>query len=149
MRVTMMRNIETFPSKQMYPYLPLVERKVADFYLNIDRKRWLVWLKWLIFITFSGQLMVSLHLLTKQSYWIKLNVNQRGRSHCGNSNCRSWDPCCNPRLQYSPGCCYFVVLMLLFLQYSPGWCYFVVNVVVITMHLMLLIMLLLQCFSCC
>ena len=55
-----MRNIETFPSKQMYPYLSLVERKVAEFYLNIDRRRWLVWLKWLIFITFSGQLMVSL-----------------------------------------------------------------------------------------
>ena len=55
-----MRNIETFPSKQMYPYLSLVKRKVADFYHNIDRRRWLVWSKWLIFITFSGQLMVSL-----------------------------------------------------------------------------------------
>ena len=55
-----MRNIETFPSKQMYPYLSLVERKVAEFYHNIDRRRWLVWLKWLIFINFSGQLMVSL-----------------------------------------------------------------------------------------
>ena len=31
MRVTMMRNIERFPSKQMYPYLSLVERKVAEF----------------------------------------------------------------------------------------------------------------------
>ena len=56
----MMRNIETFPSKQMYPYLSLVERKVADFYHNIDRRRWLVWSKWLIFITFSGQFVVSL-----------------------------------------------------------------------------------------
>ena len=37
-----MRNIETFPSKQMYPYFSLVERKVAEFYLNIDRMRWLV-----------------------------------------------------------------------------------------------------------
>ena len=26
----MMRNIETFPSKQMYPYLSLVERKEAE-----------------------------------------------------------------------------------------------------------------------
>ena len=60
MRVTIMRNIETFPSKQMYPYLSLVERKVAEFYHNIDRRRWLVWLKWLIFINFFGQLMVSL-----------------------------------------------------------------------------------------
>ena len=39
MRVTMMRNIETFPSKQMYPYLSLDERKVAEFYHNIDRRR--------------------------------------------------------------------------------------------------------------
>ena len=29
-----MRNVETFPSKQMYLYLSLVERKVADFYHN-------------------------------------------------------------------------------------------------------------------
>ena len=35
----MMRNTETFRSKQMYPYLSLVERKVAEFYLNIDRMR--------------------------------------------------------------------------------------------------------------
>ena len=40
----MMRNIETFPSKQMYPYLSLVERKVAEFYHIIDRRRYLVWL---------------------------------------------------------------------------------------------------------
>ena len=39
-----MRNIETFPSKQMYSYLSLVERKVAEFYHNIDRRRYLVWL---------------------------------------------------------------------------------------------------------
>ena len=55
-----MRNIETFPSKQMYPYPSLVERKVAEFYHNIDKRCWLVWSKWFIFITFSGQLMVSL-----------------------------------------------------------------------------------------
>ena len=41
----MMRNIETFPSKQMYPYLSLVERKVAEFYHNIDRRSGLVWVK--------------------------------------------------------------------------------------------------------
>ena len=39
-----MRNIEKFPSKQMYLYLSLVERKVAEFYHNIDRRRYLVWL---------------------------------------------------------------------------------------------------------
>ena len=41
----MMRNIETFPSKQMYPYLSLVKRKVAEFYHNIDGRQYLVWLK--------------------------------------------------------------------------------------------------------
>ena len=55
-----MRNIETFPSKHMYLYLSLVERKVAVFYHNINRRRYLVWLKWLICITFSRQLPVSL-----------------------------------------------------------------------------------------
>ena len=30
-----MRNIETFPSKHMYLYLSLVERKVVEFYHNI------------------------------------------------------------------------------------------------------------------
>ena len=55
-----MRNIETYPSKQMYLYLSLVKRKVAEFYHNIGRRRYLVWFKWLIFIAFSGQLMVSL-----------------------------------------------------------------------------------------
>ena len=56
----MMWNIETFPSKQMYPYLSLVERKGAEFYHNIDRRRQLVWLKSFIFFTFSRQLLVSL-----------------------------------------------------------------------------------------
>ena len=41
----MMRHIETLPSKQMYPYLSLVERKEAEFYHKIDRRRWLVWVK--------------------------------------------------------------------------------------------------------
>ena len=35
----MMRNIETFPAKQMYTYLSLVEGKEADFFHNIDRRR--------------------------------------------------------------------------------------------------------------
>ena len=73
MRVTMMRNIETFPSKQMYPYLSLVKRKVAEFYHNIDRRRYLVWFKWLIFITFSGQLMVSLQVIENISK-VKLKI---------------------------------------------------------------------------
>ena len=38
-----MKNIETFSSQQMYRYLSLVERKVTEFYHNIDRRRYLVW----------------------------------------------------------------------------------------------------------
>ena len=34
-----MKNVETFPSKQMYPYISLVERKEAEVYHNIDRRR--------------------------------------------------------------------------------------------------------------
>ena len=33
------RNIETFPSKQMYTYLSLVEIKEAEFFHNIDKRR--------------------------------------------------------------------------------------------------------------
>ena len=58
-----MRNIEAFPSEQMYPYLSLVERKEAEFYHNIDRRRYLVWFKWLISTAFSRQFMVSLDQL--------------------------------------------------------------------------------------
>ena len=59
----------------MYPYLSLVERKVADFNHNIARRHWLVWSKWLIFITFSGQLMVSLeHLLALTPLWVSVRV---------------------------------------------------------------------------
>ena len=37
----MMRNIETIPSKQMYPYLSLVERKVAEFIIiKIEGAYW-------------------------------------------------------------------------------------------------------------
>ena len=43
----------------MYLYLSLVGRKVAELYHNTDRRRYLFWLKWLILITSSGQ-MVSL-----------------------------------------------------------------------------------------
>ena len=39
-----MRNIETFPSAQMYLYISLVERKVTEFFHNIDKRRCLVWL---------------------------------------------------------------------------------------------------------
>ena len=36
----------------MYPYLSLVERKVAEFYHNIDRTHWLVWVKMTYFHRF-------------------------------------------------------------------------------------------------
>ena len=37
-----MKNIRTFFSKQRYLYLSLVERKEAEFYHNVDRRRNLV-----------------------------------------------------------------------------------------------------------
>ena len=57
-----MRNIYTFPSKQMYPYLSLVERKEPEFFHNVDSRRYLVWFKCLIFIAFPGQFMVALNI---------------------------------------------------------------------------------------
>ena len=44
----------------MYLYFSLVERKEAEFYHNIDRRRYLVRFKWLIFIAFPVQFMMSL-----------------------------------------------------------------------------------------
>ena len=44
----------------MYLYLSLVERKVAEFYHNMERRCYLVWLKWIIFITLFRELLVSL-----------------------------------------------------------------------------------------
>ena len=38
----------------MYPYLSLVERKEAEFYYNIDRRSWLVWVKMTYFHRFFG-----------------------------------------------------------------------------------------------
>ena len=35
-----MSNVETFPSKQMYLELSLVERKESEFYHNIDKRRY-------------------------------------------------------------------------------------------------------------
>ena len=55
-----MRNIETFPSKQMYLYLSLAKRNEVETYHNIDRRRYLVRLKWIIFITIWRELLVSL-----------------------------------------------------------------------------------------
>ena len=57
-----MRNIETFSSQQMYTYLSLLNRKETEFYRNIDRRRYLVWIKRLNLIAFPGQLMVSLRM---------------------------------------------------------------------------------------
>ena len=58
-----MRNIERLSSKQMYLYLSLVERNVAEFCDNMERRRYLVWLKSFIFITSWRELLVSLSVL--------------------------------------------------------------------------------------
>ena len=61
-----MWNIERFPSEQMYLYLSLAERKVAEFYLNMDKRRYLVWLKWFIFISIWRELLVSLPITSNK-----------------------------------------------------------------------------------
>ena len=48
----MKRVIERIPSTQMYSYISLVERKVAEFYHNIDRRSWLVWVEMTYFHRF-------------------------------------------------------------------------------------------------
>ena len=46
-----MRNIEKSLSAYISLYLiALVKRKVAEFYHNIDRRRYLIWLNWPIFV---------------------------------------------------------------------------------------------------
>ena len=60
------RDIETFPSKQMYIFPSLVERKEAEFYHDIDRTRNLVWLNWLIFIII-WRLLVSMKKNSKMN----------------------------------------------------------------------------------
>ena len=74
-----MRNIETFLSKQVHPYLLLVVRKVSEFYHNIDRRCWLVWSKWLIFITFLGQFQVSLIM----SIWLTSTITPVSQCETG------------------------------------------------------------------
>ena len=64
-----MRDIETFPSKQIYLYLAFVKR-AAEFYRIIDRRRSLVCLNWLIFVIIWWELMVSLPaVLFLLSFW--------------------------------------------------------------------------------
>ena len=75
-----MRNIETFPSKQMYLKLSLAERKEAEFYYNIDRRHYLAWLKWLNFITFSRQLLVSLRDFWSDIHWIRRSCRRWSRN---------------------------------------------------------------------
>ena len=61
-----MRNIEIFPSQQMYPYLSLVERKEAEFYHNIDRRSWLVWVEMTYFHRFFRTIPGARQLTTSQ-----------------------------------------------------------------------------------
>ena len=50
----------------MYLYLSSVERKEAEFYLNMDKRRYLVWLKWFIFISIRRELLVSLPITSNK-----------------------------------------------------------------------------------
>ena len=70
-----MRNVETFPSKQMYPYLSLDERKVAEFYHDIDRRFGLVKMTYFhqLFRTIDG---VLIRGLKRFFFLIHLFLNQ-------------------------------------------------------------------------
>ena len=75
-----MRNIETFPSKQMYLHLSLDERKEAEVYHIMDRRRYLVELKRINFISIWRELLVSLlnaspSLSSLTNYRHKLNTS--------------------------------------------------------------------------
>ena len=86
----MKRNIERFPSKQMYPYLSLVKRKVAEFYHNIDRRSWLVWVRMTyfhrFFRTFPGVLAGSFSFKIAVQFWrdswrvVLLQLHERGNT---------------------------------------------------------------------
>ena len=76
----------------MYLYLSLIKRKAAEFYHKIDRMRFLVWLKWLIFIIFSKQLLVSLerkniwftHIFFRETFFAaNLRIFKWRISNCG------------------------------------------------------------------
>ena len=60
-----MNDIETFPSKQMYLYLSLVERREAEFYHNLDRRHYLVWLKMDYFVNISRELLEKILLIMR------------------------------------------------------------------------------------
>ena len=45
-------------SQSMYLYFSSVERRVTEFYHNMNGRRYLVWFKWIIFITISREVMV-------------------------------------------------------------------------------------------
>ena len=74
----LMRNIEIFPSKLMYLYFSLVERKVAEFYHDINRRLYLVLLNRLLFSPCSGENSWCLCLLIfKDLTLIALNSQDR------------------------------------------------------------------------
>ena len=68
-----MLNIERFPSKQMYPYLSLVERRVTEFYYNMNGRRYSVWLKLTIFITNWWEFIVS-KFQKKTGLWTQMRI---------------------------------------------------------------------------
>ena len=107
-----MRNIETFSSKQMYLYLSLVERKAAEFYHN-------AWLKWLVFIAFSGQLMVSL-----STFWEQFLTDIKFSTYTHNTLCHSFWPVKMLEVDVFKDRCYVVVtLSLLTCQDVRGRCF--------------------------
>ena len=74
-----MRDIETLPSRQIYLYLSLVERREWEFYHTLDRRGYLVWLGCISFFTFWRELMVSLRNERAITYrqLIDMNIEKR------------------------------------------------------------------------
>ena len=102
-----MRNIKTFPSKQMYLYLSLVERKEAEFYHNIDRRRWLVWVEMTYFHRFFRTIHGVLALM---------DFSHPSHIGCSQSMASCWQGSSHPRKALIPWWSHEKILPMNFLR---------------------------------
>ena len=64
-----MRNVETFPSKQPYRYLSLVERKVAELYHDMAKMNYFHLFLWTIDGVLGGVKLERLYLTSERWNW--------------------------------------------------------------------------------
>ena len=64
-----MRTIKTFLSKQKYLYLSFAERKVAEYYYNVDERRYCVWLNYLFPSIFGDNYWCPVPAPYHKSWW--------------------------------------------------------------------------------